>query len=87
LTPNEKRARNGVVEMVERGTVTTVADPVYGSLDLPASPLRFSLFPALNLQAPMLGEHNTEILQTYLSYSSDRIRELEGQGVIHRENR
>jgi crotonobetainyl-CoA:carnitine CoA-transferase CaiB-like acyl-CoA transferase len=124
---NEKRARNGVVEMVqqwlqslpgaddavraleeahvpvspvlsvaeavnhphlrERGTVATVRDPVYGSLELPASPLRFSLFPALDLQAPMLGEHNAEILQTYLGYSPVRISELESQGIIHRENR
>ena len=71
----------------ERGTVAMVNDPVYGSLDLPASPLRFSLFPALNLRAPMLGEHNTEILQTHLGYSADRIGELESQGIIHRENR
>lgn len=124
---NEKRARSGVVEMVqrwldslpgaddairmleevhvpvspvlsvaeavnhphmrERGTVVKVKDRVYGNLELPASPLRFSSFPPLDLQAPMLGEHNAEILQTYLGYSPGRVAELESQGIIHRENR
>jgi crotonobetainyl-CoA:carnitine CoA-transferase CaiB-like acyl-CoA transferase len=124
---NEKRAKNGVVEMVERwlqslpsddeairlleeehvpvspvlsvaeainhphlrqrGTVVTIQDRVYGTMDVPASPVRFAQFPGLDLQAPMLGEHNTEILHNYLGYSLERIKELEAQGVIHRENR
>ena len=124
---NEKRAKNGVVEMVERwlqslpsddeairllegehvpvapvlsvaeavnhphlrqrGSVVTIKDPVYGTMDVPASPVRFAQFPGLDLKAPMLGEHNTEILHNYLGYSLERITELEAQGVIHRENR
>lgn len=124
---NEKRARNGVVQMLEgwlqslpsddeamrllekehvpvspvlsvaeavnhphlrqRGTVVTIEDPVYGTMDLPASPVRFAQFRNLDLHAPMLGEHNNEILQNYLGYSARRIKELEGEGVIHKENR
>ena len=71
----------------QRGTVVTIQDPVYGTMDVPASPVRFAQFPSLDLQAPMLGEHNTEILHNYLGYSPERIKELEAQGVIHRENR
>jgi crotonobetainyl-CoA:carnitine CoA-transferase CaiB-like acyl-CoA transferase len=124
---NEKRAKNGVVEMVEqwlqslpndeeairlldeehvpvspvlsvaeavnhphlrqRGTVMTIKDRVYGTMDVPASPVRFAQFPTPDLQAPMLGEHNAEILQNYLGYSLERVKELEAQGVIHQENR
>ena len=124
---NEKRAKNGVVAMVEqwlqsvpsdeeairmfeeahvpvspvlsvaeainhphlreRGTVVTIKDPVYGTMDVPASPMRFTQFPTPDLQAPLLGEHNVEILQNYLGYSLERIKQLEVEGVIHRENR
>jgi CoA:oxalate CoA-transferase len=70
-----------------RGTVATIQDPVYGTMDVPASPVRFTQFAPLDLRAPMLGEHNAEILQNYLGYSRERIRELEAQGVIHQENR
>ena len=66
----------------ERGTVITVKDPVYGSLEVPASPLRFSEFRQLDLVAASLGEHNVEILAKYLGYSADRVRELEAAGVI-----
>jgi crotonobetainyl-CoA:carnitine CoA-transferase CaiB-like acyl-CoA transferase len=124
---NEKRAQNGVVEMVQqwllslpgddeairlleeehipvspvlsvaeavnhphlrqRGTVMTIKDRIYGTMDVPASPVRFTQYPGLALEAPFLGEHNAEILRTYLGYSSERIRELEAQGVLHREDR
>ena len=66
----------------QRGTVITVKDPVYGSLEVPASPLRFSEFAPLDLVAPALGEHNAEVLTEYLGYSPERVRELETAGVI-----
>jgi CoA:oxalate CoA-transferase len=124
---NEKRAKNGVVEMMEqwlqtlpsddeavrlleeqhvpvspvlsvveainhphlrqRRTVMTIKDRVYGTMDVPASPVRFTQFPGLALEAPFLGEHNREILQTYLGYPPERIGELEAQGILHQENR
>jgi crotonobetainyl-CoA:carnitine CoA-transferase CaiB-like acyl-CoA transferase len=124
---NEKRAKNGVVGMVERwlqslpgddeairlldqehvpvspvlsvaeavnhphlrqrGTVVTIQDPIYGTMDVPASPVRFAQFPNLDLQAPLLGQHNAEILRNYLGYPEQQIKELETQGVIHQENR
>jgi len=71
----------------QRGTVVTIQDPVYGTIDVPASPLRFAQFPDLELQAPMLGEHNTEILLNYLGYSLGYIKELETQNMIHQESR
>ncbi len=66
----------------QRGTVIAVKDPVYGSLEVPASPLRFSEFGQLDLVAASLGEHNAEVLTKYLDYPAHKIRELEASGVI-----
>jgi crotonobetainyl-CoA:carnitine CoA-transferase CaiB-like acyl-CoA transferase len=67
----------------ERGTVRSVHDRVWGCLDIPGMPLRFSAFPAeLPLEAPLLGEHNQEILTTYLGYRPDSYQELKDAGVV-----
>ncbi len=67
----------------QRGTVRTFKDPIVGQIDLPGLPLRFSAFPdALEVQAPLLGEHNSEILGRHLGYSAKRVEELEAEGVL-----
>jgi crotonobetainyl-CoA:carnitine CoA-transferase CaiB-like acyl-CoA transferase len=50
-------------------------------------PLRFSEFPdELPLEASFLGEHNEEILRTYLSYTPEQVHALEREGVLKRTN-
>ncbi|MGO9449783.1 MAG: CaiB/BaiF CoA transferase family protein [Candidatus Binataceae bacterium] len=67
----------------QRGTVRTVHDRILGDFDVPGFALRFSNFPERpDLQAPFLGEHNEEVLTTYLGYGKDRIRELEKNGTL-----
>ena len=67
----------------QRGTVRTVHDRLLGDLEVPGFALRFSDFPApLELQAPLLGEHNAEILTEWLGYSPDQIRDLERRGIL-----
>jgi crotonobetainyl-CoA:carnitine CoA-transferase CaiB-like acyl-CoA transferase len=45
--------------------------------------LRFSAFPEpLELDAPFLGEHNRQILSSYLGFSDERITQLETQQVL-----
>lgn len=67
----------------QRGTVRTVHDRLLGDLEVPGFALRFSDFPApLELQAPLLGEHNAEILTEWLGYSPDQIQELERRGIL-----
>ncbi len=74
--------------LLERGTVQTVRDRLLGQFQIPGFPLRFSACPhRLNLEAPMLGEHNEEILSRYLGYLPERIRELEREGILYREAR
>jgi CoA:oxalate CoA-transferase len=71
----------------ERRTVRKIRDRIIGEYDIPGVPLRFSDFPTeLELQAPLLGEHNAEILGR-LGYSADRIGELEKAGVLMRGDR
>jgi crotonobetainyl-CoA:carnitine CoA-transferase CaiB-like acyl-CoA transferase len=67
----------------ERGTVRTVRDRLLGEFQIPGMPLRFSGFPDdLELEAPLLGEHNRRILTDYLDYDAKRIAALEGEGVL-----
>ena len=68
----------------ERGTVRTVHDRILGDFDVPGFALRFSDYPVrLELEAPLLGEHNEEVLRRYLGYSASRIRDLGQKGVLH----
>ena len=70
----------------ERRTVRRVKDSVFGEIDIPGMPLRFSQFPEeLPLQAASLGEHNEEILRTYLSYTPEQVRQLEAEGVLKQD--
>jgi len=67
----------------QRGTVRTVHDRLLGDLEVPGFALRFSDFPTpLELQAPLLGEHNAEILTEWLGYSPDQIQDLERRGIL-----
>lgn len=69
--------------MRQRGTVQKVTDRIFGEVEIPASPLRYSQFPKpLELQAGLLGEHNREILGNHLGYSAERIAALEAAGII-----
>jgi len=69
-----------------RGTVRKIKDRLLGEYDVPGFPLRFSEFPeTLDLVAPLLGEHNDEILSK-LGYSAEQIEELTSRGVLSRSN-
>jgi crotonobetainyl-CoA:carnitine CoA-transferase CaiB-like acyl-CoA transferase len=72
----------------ERGTVMTLNDKILGPFEVPASPLRFSDFPQpLPVEAPLLGEHNAEVLRELLGYSEEEIRRLASEGILHSEER
>jgi CoA:oxalate CoA-transferase len=65
--------------------VRSINDRFLGDVDIPGFPLRFSEFPGhLRLEAPTLGEHNSEILRECLGYPDARIRALEAEGILHR---
>jgi CoA:oxalate CoA-transferase len=67
----------------QRGTITRMHDQMLGDLDLPGFPLKFSAFPEdLKLEAPTLGQHNSEILKSYLSYTDEQVEQLERSGTL-----
>ena len=71
----------------ERGTVTTINDPIHGELDVPGFPLKFSEFPdELPLHAPTLGQHNEEILTEYLRRSPEEVQQLRDAAVLFEKN-
>lgn len=71
-----------------RNIVRTINDRFLGTFDVPGFPLRFSEAPELRtMEAPLLGEHNAEVLREYLGYSAERISQLEADGVLHHGDR
>ena len=71
-----------------RQIVRTIEDRFLGSYEVPGFPLRFSEFPELRtMEAPILGEHNAEILREYLGYTEERVQQLEEAGVLFRGDR
>jgi crotonobetainyl-CoA:carnitine CoA-transferase CaiB-like acyl-CoA transferase len=72
----------------ERRTVRKIHDRFLGEFDVPGFPLRFSEFPGeLTLAAPLLGEHNSDVLSGHLGYSAERVAALEAAGVLCRGER
>ena len=72
----------------EREVVRTVHDRILGDFDVPGFPIHFSSYPRhAEMQAPMLGEHNDEVLREYLGYAPDKIAALTREGVLHRGDR
>jgi len=68
--------------------VRTVHDRILGDFDLPGFAMRFSDVPRpLELEAPLLGEHNEEILTKWLAYSPNRVKELTQKGIIRSGSR
>lgn len=67
-----------------RGTVRTIQDPTYGGdIDVPGFPLKFSEFPEeLPLTAPLLGQHNQDVLTTYLQRTPEEVQRLRTEGVL-----
>jgi crotonobetainyl-CoA:carnitine CoA-transferase CaiB-like acyl-CoA transferase len=70
-------------ELRQRGFVETIDHPVIGRYEQIGWPVRFSSRPGRWLQgpAPLLGEHNTEIL-TGLGLGADEIAALAADGII-----
>jgi len=73
--------------LAARGTVRTINDRILGEFQIPGFPLRFSRFPEeLELDAPLLGEHNEVILGKYLGCTREEIMRLTEAGVLHAAN-
>ncbi len=71
-----------------REMIRKVPDAVFGEVTIPGFPFKFSEHPKLpNLEAPLLGQHNEEVLTSVLQLPVDRVRSLERDGVLHSGDR
>ncbi|MBK6656797.1 MAG: CoA transferase [Proteobacteria bacterium] len=69
--------------LVERETIRTVHDPVFGSYQVPGMPLRFSEAPRHpDLHAAYMGEHNADVFTRYAGVSEAEVRKLEKEGAL-----
>ena len=69
--------------LVERETIRTVHDPVFGSYQVPGMPLRFSEGPRHpDLRAAYMGEHNVDVFTQYAGVSEADVRTLEREGAL-----
>lgn len=63
--------------------VITMPHPQREGLRMVGSPIKLSDTPvAYSLPPPLLGEHTVEVLQESLGYTTEKIIQLEEQGVI-----
>ncbi|MDN5862518.1 MAG: hypothetical protein L0H19_03630, partial [Salinisphaera sp.] len=63
-------------------------DPLAGEVTIPGFPLKFSGFPdLLDLRAPLLGEHNDEVLRRDLALDDSEIAALIQSRILHGERR
>jgi crotonobetainyl-CoA:carnitine CoA-transferase CaiB-like acyl-CoA transferase len=66
-----------------REMVRRVPDPVLGQVTIPGFPFKFGAIPELpDLRAPLLGEHNDEVLRDRLGLDPKRVAELTANGVL-----
>ena len=73
---------------IAREMVRRVPDPVVGDVLIPGYPFKFSAQPDLpDLVAPLLGEHNAEVLAELLGHDADAVAGLEARGVLHHTDR
>jgi len=68
---------------VARNTVVQLDHKLAGKFKVPQHPVKYSKTPAvINSPAPILGEHNDEVLKGLLGYSDAKLAELRAAGVI-----
>ena len=66
-----------------REMIIEIDQPQYGKVKLAGCPIKFSETPVKTFTpAPLLGQHNQEILSTLLGYSRVEVEELKKEGVI-----
>ena len=72
--------------LIGRGTIGAATDPVLGEVKMPGPLVRFAGQPdAVLTPAPFLGEHNAEILGTWLEMPERETLSLERAGILVRE--
>ena len=70
-------------QVLHRDMLVEVEHPTAGKVPMAGIPVKFSVTPAsVRLPPPLLGEHNREILKTWLDMSDEAIEELKGKSLV-----
>ncbi len=71
--------------LLARGTVRTIKDRIAGEFQIPGHPIHSNRYAANDpsLVAPLLGEHNREVLMELLGKDAAQVDALESRGVLH----
>lgn len=74
-------------QVLERGLITGVDDPVLGYIEVVNSAVKFrEATVGVRGHAPMVGEHNESVLRDLLGFDAQRIAKLREQGVLRELN-
>ena len=68
--------------LAERGIMQTIDHPTTGKVKMPAWPVRFDGHPAKVKPSPLLGQHNAEVLSSWLNMSVGEIDGLKQEGIL-----
>ena len=69
--------------MKARGIITSIEHPTAGTVRSPGFPVKLSKTPGtVRMPAPLLGQHNEEVLTQLLGYSKEEVEALRKEGVI-----
>lgn len=75
-------------QVAARELTKAIDDPLLGRIDVVNSAVKYANSEAsIRGHAPMLGEHNDDVLRELLGYSAERIAALRTQGVLKSDRR
>jgi crotonobetainyl-CoA:carnitine CoA-transferase CaiB-like acyl-CoA transferase len=70
-------------QVLHRDMLVGVEHPTAGKVPMAGVPVKFSLTPAsVRLPPPLLGEHNRQVLKTWLDMSDEVIEELQRKNIV-----
>ena len=70
-------------QVLHREMLMEVDHPTAGKVPMAGIPVKFSVTPAsVRLPPPLLGEHNGEILKSWLGMSDEAVDELKSEKIL-----
>jgi crotonobetainyl-CoA:carnitine CoA-transferase CaiB-like acyl-CoA transferase len=68
--------------LAERGIMQTIEHPTTGEVTMPAWPVRFDGAPPRVKPSPLLGQHNAEVLGSWIGIGSAEVDALHAEGIV-----